>query len=211
MQKQNVYWDVDDLILNSAEAAIDIINNKYNIPNGLPVKTIKDLKDWEMKSIYRSLTVDQLEDIFASDEFWGIVKINEKFWSIVHDECILNKYRHFFVTKGTQINLEKKYNFLSQALKGYFEEYFEYLGLLNYTCKSVVNMQGGIQIDDNVCNLSPTNARLKILVKNGRETYYNNTLNRKKVVLDNLYEVNDIIDVRDILDFNLGLETKDKL
>jgi len=63
-QKQTVYWDVDDVILNSLETSIDIINKKYNEPHNLPNKTIKDAKDWNMKSIYSELKPEQLIDIF---------------------------------------------------------------------------------------------------------------------------------------------------
>ena len=29
MSKQTIYWDVDDVILNTSEVAVEIINNKY--------------------------------------------------------------------------------------------------------------------------------------------------------------------------------------
>lgn len=46
-KKIKIYFDVDDTILNSSEAVIEILSHKYKIN-----KTIKDLKDWNYQSIY---------------------------------------------------------------------------------------------------------------------------------------------------------------
>ena len=42
--KQTIYWDVDDVILNTSEVAINIINKRYL--NEDQHKTFKDRKDW---------------------------------------------------------------------------------------------------------------------------------------------------------------------
>lgn len=68
--------------------------------------------------------------------------------------------------------------------------------------KNIVDMSNGIFIDDKLENLIVTNAKIKILLKNGIDTNYN-TLRDKNAVIDNLYVVNDLDEIRQILEFNL--------
>ena len=62
--KQTIYWDVDDVILNSSEVAINIINNKYNKVNeksNFKNKKFEDIKDWGLKSIWRGINKDIIQ------------------------------------------------------------------------------------------------------------------------------------------------------
>ena len=68
VSKPNVFIDVDDVILNSSDTVIDILNKKFNLH-----KTKKDLKDWGFKSITHECNRQILEDIFCSKEFWNNV------------------------------------------------------------------------------------------------------------------------------------------
>ena len=65
-------------------------------------------------------------------------------------------------------------------------------------------MQGGIQIDDNYNNLKTTDASVKILLKNGIGTNYNDYYLTSDN-LQNLYIVDNIEEVVQIL----SLKTKD--
>ena len=69
-------------------------------------------------------------------------------------------------------------------------------------------MLGRIQIDDNYSFLNRTDADLKILVRNGKETRFN----RPKVEtenLENLYIVDNISQIFEILEFITKLDTED--
>ena len=79
---------------------------------------------------------------------------------------------------------------------------YEFIGLLPNSEKHIVNMEGEIQIDDNLKNLVNTNAGLKILLKNNLETDYN-TYSKFKPI-DNLYEVNTLQEVYEIIAFILN-------
>ena len=63
-------------------------------------------------------------------------------------------------------------------------------------------MTDGIQIDDNYSNLRNTKAKIKILVKNYVESTVNNSYGMIDTP-DNLYNVNSLNEVLDILKFNL--------
>ena len=48
--KQKIYIDIDDVLINTSEVVIELLNLTYDLN---PPKTIYDLKDWEYRSIYR--------------------------------------------------------------------------------------------------------------------------------------------------------------
>lgn len=195
---QTIFWDVDDVVLDSSEIVVDIINKKYRIPQGLNRKTVSDIKDWGLKSIYNKITQAEILDIYGSDEFWDNVQIKKGFIDAISDEDIKNKYKHVFVTKGTTDALATKLEFLKSNL----DLDFCFYGIDNQeSIKSEIDMAGGIQIDDNINYLKDTNSSIKILLKNCIETEYNNSINRIEV--DNLYEVNYFKQIIDILKFNL--------
>lgn len=53
--KQTIYWDVDDVLLNSSQAIIDIINKKYGTS-----KNLSNLKDWTYRSILRDMNKEKV-------------------------------------------------------------------------------------------------------------------------------------------------------
>lgn len=201
-----LYLDVDDVVLNSCETTIDIINEKYRKPLGLPAKTIKDLKDWGFKSIYKDITSEELNEIFCSREFWDRVTIKSTFYSLI-SSGILKNYEIIFVTKGNDRNISYKEKLFRKVFGGILE--YELISIPCHVDKSTIDMAGGIQVDDNFRNLIHTNAALKILVTNGLETNFNNAYrsidNDSDNLLynDNLYYINDIEDIKEILEFNL--------
>lgn len=201
-EKQKIYWDVDDVVLNTTETIVDLINNKYRLPNNLECKSMSDCKDWGYKSLWRGMTKQQQMELFEGSDFWEAVKIKPQFYELVKTG-ILDEYDNIFITKGTVYNLFKKKEYLYEQcdLKEAFNK-FQYIGLTDEDEKSSINMSDGIQIDDNYYNLKDTNARLKILLKNYIDTDFNNSLGRIDTC-DRLYYVNSLIEVLEILRFNL--------
>ena len=100
--------------------------------------------------------------------------------------------------------MKKNYIFNHPELKEVFNT-FKFIGLGLEESKANINMSGAIQIDDNFSYLSNTNAKLKILVKNYHDRTYNNSFGNVDT-LDNLYNVNDLNDIWQILDFNIGYQ-----
>lgn len=200
--KQKIYWDVDDVILNTTDVMVELINNKYRIPNNLEPKTREQCKDWEFKGIWRPLTKEQQNELFESNEFWDMITIKPEFYNIVKSG-VLDKYDNIFVTKGSVYNLFRKKELLYDEvdIKDVFKD-FGYIGIANDEDKSVVDMTDGIQIDDNYSNFKNTKAKIKILIKNHVESTVNNSYGLIETP-DNLYNVNSLNEVLDILRFNL--------
>lgn len=146
---------------------------------------------------------EKTEELFASDQFWNVVLMRREFLNMVKSGFLTKHYENVFVTKGTERNLYKKREFLEEALGEYWEE-FEYIALDMDDKKSSVDMTDGIQIDDVYENLEHTNAHVKILVQNGIATPYNGGIYIDHTMPnDNLYKVDYLDQVREILEFNL--------
>lgn len=202
-QKRIIYWDVDDVVLNTSETIIQLINDDFRIPNNIKDKSIKDLKDWKMQSIYRPLPKHYIYDIIEDDRFWSTVRFNNGFIKLISSPEA-RYFQHYFVTIGSEANLKKKNEVLCKNLQYVMNlnNDYEFIGLLPNSEKHIVNMEGEIQIDDNLKNLVNTNAGLKILLKNNLETDYN-TYSKFKPI-DNLYEVNTLQEVYEIIAFILN-------
>lgn len=203
--KLAIYWDVDDVVLNTSETVIQLINDNYNRPNSKPMKEFEDLKDWKMKSINRDIESGYIWEVLESNEFWDRVSFNEKFIKFISSPTA-QRFRHYFLTVGTLPNLQKKHNQLCGILHNALdlEKDYNFIGLPPHTDKHIIDMEGGIQIDDNLKNLVYTNAEIKILLKNNLETDYNIYSKFRKDSIRNLYETNTLEETFQILDFILS-------
>lgn len=209
LNKRTIFLDVDDVLLDSSAAVVAILNQRYGLN-----KTLDDLVDWGYKSIYRNLTKEQVSEIYESEKFWSLVKPNEILMKALEDseedeQGIWRQYNWILLTKGSKESLQKKLDYLNKI--PFFkrnESKWRYFGLGHGEKKEDVHMLGRIQIDDNYSFLNRTDADLKILVRNGKETRFN----RPKVEtenLENLYIVNNISQVFEILEFITKLDTED--
>ena len=206
-KKQTIFWDLDDVVLNSTEVVIDIINKNFREPNHITPKSLQDVKDWGYKSIYAPLTQNQVHEIFKSQQFWDSIQVKQDFLNLAKSG-VLSYYNNVIVTAGVEETFEKKKALLQRTLEDnnlsydkIFSDFFGITDIHNFD-KSVVDMRDGIQIDDAYFNLIDTNARCKILLKNYMETDYNNSFGDYKETLDNLYEVNNFTEIHQILEFN---------
>lgn len=182
-----IFLDCDDTIMNSSECIISLLNKK----NGTN-KTIDDLKDFHYRSIDKMLTDKDVINLFESDEFWSSVDYNGDFLGI--KDFIDSNFEVEIVSCGTKLNLEKKKEKLK--LLGY-----KFTGILikddSNLCKKCINMQNGIQIDDNMESIENTNAAIKILFQNNNDF----TWNKPKSNIDNLYVVQTWKEIYQILEF----------
>lgn len=176
-QKINLYIDIDNTILNTAEAFI----NKYCKENNIN-KNFYDLKDWGFKSIDRNIKVREFLKYIEDEEFFNDVRYYDdflRFYVRNADRFIFN-----FVTIGTKRNLEMKKHFILSTLPTI--ENVKYIGFEKENTKNIIDMSNGIQIDDKYSNLD-TNARIKILQKNYIDTDYN----RVNDIREDLYIMQD--------------------
>lgn len=147
--------------------------------------------------------MDELNSLFVDPEFFSKVRAKDLALDILTDEEIKSNYEINFITIGEGKNLEFKEKYLRDLL-GYD---FKFIGILPGSVlfgeKASYDMKGGIQVDDVFYNLENTNARLKILLKNDRDTDYNDILTCEGNTED-LYVINTLKELKDILIFNIA-------
>ena len=182
-----IFLDCDDTIINSSECIIDLLNKK----NGTN-KTIRDLKDFNYRSIDKTLTGEDVIRLFESDEFWSSVDYNSGFLDV--KDFIDSNFDVEIVSCGTELNLKKKKGKLASL--GYSFTGVPIRDNLNL-CKKCINMQNGIQIDDNMSSMENTNAAIKILFQNNNDFIWN----RPKPNIDNLYIAQTWKEIYQILEF----------
>lgn len=116
---------MDDVIINSSETIINILNKKYNVN-----KTYKDLKDLNYKSLYHNLSRDDLFEIYNSDDYWKNVKIYQNFLNLY--EKYKNKYHFIILNNNEHHNFIKAKEFIENntdiQLKIYFEDNSKFYG-----------------------------------------------------------------------------------
>lgn len=162
------------------------------------------------------MTKEQVNDIYESEDFWSTVKPNQDLMDYLekdenNPEGLWQNYNWILLTKGSKESLLKKINYLNTI--PFFKRNktkWGYIGLGHGEKKSDIHMLGRVQIDDNYSFLNRTDADLKILVKNYKDTKYN----RPKVEtenLENLYYVEDILQVFEILEFILKTDKNTEL
>lgn len=152
--------------------------------------------------MFPQVTDEETEEIFASEEFWQRVEIVPTFreWILEDQHNLLSNYNWIYVTKGGKNNLIQKKRFLDNLNPNKAKDFFAYYGLNLSENKSDVHMWGGIQIDDNWDNLKDTDAEVKILIKNFRETEYN-TIGEESTLYENVYMVDTLEEAFQILQF----------
>lgn len=189
-EKLSIYLDCDDTILASSVAVIDILNKYFN-----KNKTIEDLHDWNYRSIEKTITADDICKIYESDEFWSTVKVNAGFLNFY--QKYKTKFNWTVVSKGTKRNLSQKKIYLEKIFDN-----FQFIGVEifnpdKHLSKSSFDMSNGIQIDDVSKELENTNAKIKILLTNNREFYWNKNLKNT----DNFYSASDWKEIGELLIF----------
>lgn len=199
IEKQTIYMDVDDVILNTRDTIIQLIRNKYKTED--KEENAKQEKSWNFKTTYRNLSEKELLSFFDSNEFWDNVKYKKSFLKIL-ESGILDKYNLILVTKGSEKNIQLKFNYLSKKMN--FNN-IGYIGVEEKEDKAKVKMYEGIQIDDNYNFLKNTDARIKILY---REEGNENDVNSYWLIKDNLtrlYVCTNQDELIDFLQFNYEL------
>ena len=194
-KKIKLFIDADDTILESSKAFIDIVNQQDNIN---PPKIYEELRDWKYRSLFPYMTNERIFEIYDSEEFFNIVKLNADFESfyLKHE----NDFEWNIVTKGHKSNIEHKHKYFKKHLPKakVIGCRFNSMEEQNFD-KSHIDMDYGIQIDDRTDCLIGSNANIKILFKNNRDFYWNRT----DMSNEPLYIMNSWKEIIETLEFAL--------
>ena len=158
-KKIKLFIDADDTILESSKAFIDIINQQDNVT---PHKTYEELRDWKYRSLFPYMTNERIIEIYDSEEFFNIVKVNLDFenFYLKHE----NDFEWNIVTKGHKSNIEHKQKYFKKHLPKakVVGCRFDSIEEQNFD-KSHVDMDYGIQIDDRTACSTGSNTNIEVL------------------------------------------------
>lgn len=142
-----IYLDVDGVLFHSCDAICKLIN----MNNGCRDFKGQDILTWNFKELGLNFTNEEIDHLFSTQGFFCIVDYIEGAYDFIK--------RHVnditIVTKGTKENIWYK--------KVMFEHFnIPICGLPLNCSKGVINMEGGLLIDDSTTNLKESNATYKI-------------------------------------------------
>ena len=164
MNRRKIFVDFDNTIANSTETFCFFYNEFYkNHPNFKEAKWWK-INQWNFSDQCTLLNGDNenVEEIFASELFFEKLDfLNGNTYVILKQLCL--EYEVIIVTIGTHQNVALKTMWIKENLPFIKECVF----LVNDGCKmnkSIVNMRGGLFLDDVYSNLISSNADVKICV-----------------------------------------------
>ena len=201
--KPSIVLDFDDTLVKSSEAIIKILNKKFGLN-----KTVADSKDWNFRSINRNLTEQDINNLFATEEFFNTVQWNENALNFL--QRFKEEYNYIICSKGTKQNLELKEKFLEIELKEKFQIDYEFIGLEFINQKSSLN-KGDINfsqclfcIDDNTEAIESINTPIKFLIKNYTNTNWNQTPKN----MEGVYVVNTFEEIIQVCEFDLEMKRR---
>ena len=170
MAKQNLFIDFDSTITNSIKSFCETYNVLYKDKVGFVPADYKNIKSYDFSCVCPLLkTQEQRKEIWEDHNFFSLLEFINKDTKDVLIK-LNEKYNITVVSIGTLINIVLKAAWSSI----YLPFINNYVLIKNANCKtdkSMVNMEGGILIDDMPPNLEGSNAKEKILF--GKIYYWN--------------------------------------
>lgn len=158
MNKLNLFIDFDEVLVDSIRSILLILNPRY----GTDFKP-SDCTQWDFKDLFPNITPDEVEKCFESDEFWDSLRFKTVGQNVLDFLDKLKPYYNIIIiSKGTEINLKKKRQWLMDNMPIPYS--FIPIGLDG--SKGDIDMTGGVHIDDNQYYLNESNATYKILFAN---------------------------------------------
>ena len=184
--------DFDDTLVKSSECIIDMINRDYGTN-----KSIKDLKDWNYKSICREMTQEKVLELYEREEFFDNVKIQDGAQEFIERNS--TEYKFVICTKGSPRNLDLKKKFCDDNFKGDIQFYGIEIEKDNpHLDKSILNcMNPAVCMDDHRDALNSLECPVKIIMTNGASYYWNKMEGNGET----LYMVKDFKEAQQVLDY----------
>lgn len=169
-----IFIDFDDTITQSIENVVRIVNSRYD-RNVRP----EDVCDWDWQDVYPGIPSKAISAVFGEKEFFNTLRFKPKAmdvlfkYSLRNDIIIVSKIidRTAMMNKTDWVNE----HLIESGIK------VDFRGIKITTSKGVIDMNGGIMIDDNATYLNETNAKHKILFRNNTKFSMNQRWNGMEV------------------------------
>ena len=144
-----IFVDIDGTILASNDAVCKILNKRYH-----KHYTGRDVMDWNYTDLYPTNS-DEVEELFDSKEFFKnvtFVKGTRKYLTKYRDKIIIISKCNF------KNYLHKRLYFNDKGFKD-----IPIIPVPLDMSKNIINMKGGLFIDDCAINLKESNATYKLM------------------------------------------------
>jgi 5'(3')-deoxyribonucleotidase len=197
LERQKILIDIDDTFLKSSEEIIRQLNNK-----NFTLKTIDDLIDYGYRSIDENITQQEIEKMYASNEFFKRVNFNDGAINFIKKYSKI--FDIVFVSYGTAENLKKKVDFLAGMVNWFSIDnvYFISCETGKVNKRDILLDNVYLAIDNHYGHLEEINSPKKILLKN----YMDVEWNRIPANDENTYAVNSFKEIDEMIQFDLKLK-----
>lgn len=164
-QKIPLFIDFDGTAYNTIEAICRLYDKDFNHYSDYKKIKWEDIETWDFTEL-SAATPEYINHYFNQDRFFEIITPFKNFYHVI--DKLSNKYDIKIVSHGFSPNLRAKKIFIEEELPC-----VEFIGvnLKYHKDKSMVDMSGGIFIDDKSSNLETSNADIKICF--GKEYEWN--------------------------------------
>lgn len=158
---RKLFLDWDGVIGNSIKAYCDVYNVLYS---GYPDFKKADhtlVREYDLKD--QCPLVEDVNAMFATEWFWFFIEFMPNAYDAIRE--LSKKFKTIICSIGTYENLSMKAKWISNNLP--FID--DCILIKNHDCnmdKSIIDMSGGIIVDDVAHNLLTSNADIKVLFDN---------------------------------------------
>ena len=154
--KKNLFLDFDGVPVNSIKAYCDVYNEVYKDHHEFKKANWIYCNDWSLED--QCPLSEKPKELFEHDEFFKRLEFYPGAKESL--EVLKDQYNIIICTMGTLHNISKKCVWIQNNMPYIKDAIF----ISNKDCidKSLIDMSGGIFIDDNSENLLASNADIKI-------------------------------------------------
>lgn len=183
--KLELFLDFDNTMVKSNKSIVEILNKRY-----FKSKNYKNCYKYNYTDLFPNVNSNEISSIYDSDEFFDILEITDGFIDMLNN--IKNEYIISVVTIGTIKNLETKSKYIMTNDFKFIDKFY---GInAKEMDKTSVDMSNGILIDDNSECLRKSNAKIKILFRNGKDTEWNKVYPNEEIyIVDTIEEIKEVL------------------
>lgn len=166
-----IFLDCDGCVIDTTGALADYYNEHYHTEEWFIEADGDRISKWNAID-EMPLMNGKIEHIFESDFFWENVRLKKGAQQTIK-HFVDDANEVYFLSIGSSTNIAKKTKFLKEHFPFVHRHIMLVQNKFLKMDKSIIDMSGGILIDDHINNLLTCNAEHKILFKDLGEKEWN--------------------------------------
>ena len=160
MNKPNLFCDFDGVIIDQIKGYCDAYNYSYCNKENFEEADYTLVNKYDLSDqCPLADTQDKVKDLFACYEFWSWAEFMPNAYEVL--ERLNEKFNLTICSIGTNLNIYRKSKWIDVNLP-FIKNCIYINNGNNFMDKSIIDMNGGILIDDVGSNLISSNAHYKI-------------------------------------------------